>query len=41
MYEIETGDLLAYDEQSRQFEALDKVYAALLKGAAAKARAAS
>jgi carbonic anhydrase len=42
MYEIETGDLLAYDESSRTFEALDKVYAALLKRAAAsKARAAS
>jgi carbonic anhydrase len=42
MYEIETGDLLAYDESSRKFEALDKVYAALLKRAAgAKARAAS
>lgn len=32
MYEIESGDLLAYDERSRKFEALDKVYAALLKG---------
>lgn len=40
MYEIETGDLLAYDGNSRTFEALDKVYAALLQGAArAKARA--
>jgi carbonic anhydrase len=32
LYEIETGELLAHDERSRQFEPLDTVYAALLKG---------
>jgi carbonic anhydrase len=30
MYEIESGHLLAYDDQSRRFDPLDEVYAALL-----------
>ena len=32
MYEIESGDLLAYDEQSGNFDPLDQVYAVLLNG---------
>lgn len=32
MYEIESGDLLAYEEKTGRFGPLDKVYASLLKG---------
>lgn len=39
LYEIESGELLAHDERSGAFEALDHVYAALLSGKRAVAAA--